>query len=82
MRWNERGAPVGKRHLDDRIRHPDGYGWAFVYRTQVDENSDPPNRPGVHTLDENAPLGIVVLRDLQQQLGVPCEDRIGVYMLA
>jgi hypothetical protein len=44
--------PVGKRPVDDGIRRFDVCSWAFVYRKQVDENSDHPRRSGIRALDK------------------------------
>ena len=51
VRPNERGSPVGQRAIDDSIRRSDVCGWASVYRKQVDENSDPPDRSSVRAMD-------------------------------
>jgi hypothetical protein len=52
VRPNERSPPVGQRAIDDSFRRRDVSGWASVYRKQVDENSDYPNRSSVHAMDK------------------------------
>jgi hypothetical protein len=52
VRPNERSPPVGQRAIDDSFRRRDVSGWASVYRKQVDENSDYPNRSSVHAVDK------------------------------
>src|SRR5260370_1119620 len=49
-RGNEPSPPVGERSFDDSIRRRDVSLGAFVYRKQVDENSDPPHRSSVHAV--------------------------------
>ena len=52
MRQDDPSPPVGERPVDDGIRGFDVCGWAFVYRKQVDENSDHPGRSGIRALDK------------------------------
>ena len=52
MREDDPSPPVGERPVDDGIRRFDSCRWAFVYRKQVDENSDHPRRSGIRVLDK------------------------------
>ena len=52
MREDDPSPPVGERPVDDGIRRFDVCRWAFVYRKEVDENSDHPRRSGIRALDK------------------------------
>ena len=52
MREDDPSPPVGERLVNDGIRRLDVCRWAFVYRKEVDENSDHPRRSGIRALDK------------------------------
>jgi hypothetical protein len=81
VREDDPSPPVGERPVDDGIRRFDVCSWAFVYRKEVDENTDYPRRSGIRALDKpslknlgwGSSIRIWMRPNMQRDLALLCE---------